>query len=29
MLEVALEEKRRETIKEWIDFGRIRDINSK
>ena len=24
-----MEEKRREIIKEWIDFGSIRDINSK
>jgi len=29
LLEVVLEEKRRETIKEWIDSGRIEDINSK
>jgi len=29
MLEVALEEKRRETIKERINSGRIEDINSK
>jgi hypothetical protein len=29
MLEVVLEEKRREIIKEWIDSGRIEDINSK
>jgi hypothetical protein len=29
MLEVVLEEKRREIIKEWIDSGRIKDINSK
>jgi len=28
MLEVVLEEKRREIIKEWIKFGRIEDINS-
>ena len=28
MLEVVLEEKRREIIKEWIDSGRIKDINS-
>jgi len=28
MLEVVLEEKRREIIKEWIDSGRIEDINS-
>ena len=28
MLEVVLEEKRREIIKEWIDSGRIGDINS-
>jgi len=27
MLEVVLEEKRREIIKEWIDSGRIEDIN--
>jgi len=26
MLEVVLEEKRREIIKEWIDFGRIEDV---
>jgi len=26
MLEVVLEEKRREIIKEWIDSGRIEDI---
>ncbi|MDD5013880.1 MAG: replication initiator protein A [Atribacterota bacterium] len=29
MLEVVLEEKRREIIKEWIDSGRIKDIKSK
>jgi flagellar biosynthesis GTPase FlhF len=29
MLEVVLEEKRREIIKEWINSGRIEDINSK
>jgi hypothetical protein len=29
MLEVVLEEKRREIIKEWIDSGKIEDINSK
>jgi hypothetical protein len=28
MLEVAIEEKRREIIKEWIKSGRIKDINS-
>ena len=28
MLEVVLEEKRREIIKEWIDYGRIKDVNS-
>ena len=28
MLEVVLEEKRSEIIKEWIKFGRIKDINS-
>jgi hypothetical protein len=28
MLEAAIEEKRRETIKEWINSGRIKDINS-
>jgi hypothetical protein len=28
MLEVVLEEKRREIIKEWINSGRIKDINS-
>ena len=27
MLEVVLEEKRREVIKEWIKSGRIKDIN--
>jgi len=26
---VILEEKRREIIKEWIDSGRIEDINNK
>jgi hypothetical protein len=26
LLEVVLEEKRRETIKEWIDSGKITDI---
>jgi len=29
MLEVVLEEKRREIIKEWINSGRIEDISSK
>ena len=29
LLEGVLEEKRREIIKEWIDSGRIKDINSK
>jgi len=29
MLEVVLEEKRREIIKEWIDSGRIEDINTR
>jgi len=29
LLEVVLEEKRREIIKEWIKSGRIEDINSK
>jgi len=29
LLEVVLEEKRRELIKEWIDSGRIKDINNK
>jgi hypothetical protein len=29
MLEVVLEEKRKEIIKEWIDSGRIEGINSK
>ena len=29
MLEVVLEEKRREIIKEWIKSGRIKDVNSK
>jgi len=28
MLEAALEEKRREIIKEWIESGRIEDINN-
>jgi hypothetical protein len=28
MLEVVLEEKRREIIKEWIKSGRIKDVNS-
>jgi hypothetical protein len=28
MLGVVLEEKRREIIKEWINSGRIKDINS-
>jgi hypothetical protein len=28
MLEVVLEEKRREIIKEWIDSGRINNINN-
>jgi hypothetical protein len=28
MLEVTLEEKRREIIKEWIYFGRIKEISS-
>jgi len=28
MLEVVLEEKRREIIKEWINSERIEDINS-
>ena len=28
MLEVAIEEKRREIIKEWIKSGRIKYINS-
>ena len=28
MLEVVLEEKRREIIKEWTKSGRIKDINS-
>jgi len=28
LLEVVLEEKRREIIKEWIDSGRIKDINN-
>jgi len=26
MLEVVLEEKRREIIKEWIDYGRIEGV---
>jgi hypothetical protein len=29
MLEVVLEEKRREIVKEWIKSGRIKDINNK
>ncbi len=29
LLEVILEEKRREIIKEWIDSGRIEEINRK
>jgi len=29
MVEVVLEENRREIIKEWIDSGRIKDVNSK
>jgi hypothetical protein len=29
MLEAAIEEKRREIIKEWINLGRIEDINNK
>ena len=29
LLEIVLEEKRREIIKEWINLGRIKDINSK
>ena len=29
MLEIVLEEKRREIIKEWIKSGRIKDINNK
>jgi len=29
MLEVVLEEKRREIIKEWIESGRIEGINTK
>jgi len=28
LFEVVLEEKRREIIKEWINFGRIEDVNS-
>ena len=28
MLEVVLEEKRREIIKEWINSGKIKEINS-
>jgi len=28
LLEVVLEEKRREIIKEWIDSGRINNINN-
>jgi hypothetical protein len=29
LLEAALEEKRREIIKEWINSGRIKDLNSR
>ena len=29
MVEVVLEKKRREIIKEWIDSGRIEGINTK
>jgi hypothetical protein len=29
LLEVVLEEKRREIIKEWINSGRIKDMNNK
>jgi hypothetical protein len=29
LLEVVLEEKRREIIKEWINSGRIEDVNNK
>jgi len=29
MLEVAIEEKRREIIKEWIKSGRIKNLNIK
>ena len=29
LLEVVLEEKRREIVKEWIKSGRIKDINNK
>jgi hypothetical protein len=29
LLEVVLEQKRREIIKEWIESGRIEDVNSK
>ena len=29
MLEAAIGEKRREIIKEWIDSGKIEDINNK
>jgi hypothetical protein len=29
MLKVVLEKKRRDIIKEWINSGRIKDINSK
>ena len=29
LLEVVLEEKRREIIKEWIDSGRTKNINNK
>ena len=28
LLEVVLEEKRREIIKEWVDSERIRDVNN-
>jgi hypothetical protein len=29
MLEATIEEKRRKIIKEWINSGRIKDINNK
>jgi len=29
LFEIVLEEKRREIIKEWINSGRIEDVNNK
>jgi hypothetical protein len=29
LIEAAIEEKKREIIKDWIDSGRIKDINNK